>query len=45
MISCDLNPNIELFVRLDNILDASYETIHGYGALGFSAQAGAKLSL
>jgi vitamin B12 transporter len=45
MISCDLNPNIELFVRLDNILDASYETIHGYGALGFSAQAGARLSL
>jgi vitamin B12 transporter len=45
IISCDMNSNIELFVRLDNILDARYEMIYGYGALGFSAQAGAKLSL
>jgi len=45
IISCDLNPNIELFVRLDNILGARYEMIYGYGTLGFSAQAGARLTL
>jgi len=45
IISFDLNANIELFVRLDNILNARYEMIYGYGALGFSAQAGVKLSL
>ncbi len=45
IISCAPNPNIELFVRLDNILDAHYEMIYGYGALGFSARAGVKLSL
>ncbi len=45
MVACTLNPNLELFVRLDNLLNARYETIYGYGTLGFSLQAGAKISL
>ncbi|MBM3285359.1 MAG: TonB-dependent receptor [Candidatus Aminicenantes bacterium] len=45
IISRDLNPHIEVFARLDNILNVRYEMIYGYGTLGFSAQAGAKLSL
>ncbi|MDH7512093.1 MAG: TonB-dependent receptor [Clostridiales bacterium] len=45
IISCDLSPNVGLFVRLDNIFDTRYETIYGYAALGFSAYAGVKLSL
>ncbi len=45
IVSWDLTPNVGLFVRLDNILNARYETIYGYAALGFSAHAGAKLSL
>lgn len=34
---------LELFVRLDNILDARYETVWGYGSPGFTAAAGFRL--
>lgn len=34
---------LEFLVRLDNILDARYETVWGYGAPGFTAAAGFRL--
>jgi len=40
VISCAPRPKVELFIKLDNILNTRYETIYGYGTLGFSAQAG-----
>jgi vitamin B12 transporter len=39
-LSYDILPNIQLFLRLDNILDRKYETIKGYGTPGFSIFAG-----
>ena len=45
LISCDLSPHVQVFGRLDNILDEQYEMVYGYGTLGFSAQAGVKISL
>ena len=36
---------MELFLRLDNILDARYETVFGYGTPGFSVYGGFKIRL
>jgi len=38
-----INPRLVLFVRLDNILDARYEPVFGYGAPGFAIYAGFKI--
>jgi vitamin B12 transporter len=38
-------PDIELFARLDNALNARYEVVFGYGTPGASLQVGAKLTL
>lgn len=45
VISSPLSPKVELFLRLDNILNARYETVYGYGTLGFSAQGGVTFKL
>ncbi len=45
VVSCDAGGGAQLFVRLDNILDARYEMVYGYGTLGRSVQAGVKLAL
>ena len=42
-VSYSLNPNAQIFFRLDNILDEEYENILGYGTPGFSAFGGVKL--
>jgi vitamin B12 transporter len=39
-LSYDVLPSVQLFLRLDNILDQEYETIKGYGTPGFSAFGG-----
>jgi len=44
-LSFNPNPGVQVFFRLDNILDAKYETVFGYGALGFAAYAGFKIGL
>ncbi len=36
----DILPNIQLFLRLDNLLNTDYELIRGYGTPGFSAYGG-----
>jgi len=41
--SFDLSTNIQIFVRLDNLLDEEYEDILGYGTPGFSAFGGVRL--
>lgn len=38
----DLFESLQLFLRLDNILNADYETIKGYGTAGFSVYGGVK---
>jgi vitamin B12 transporter len=38
----DLHDSLQLFLRLDNILDTDYETIKGYGTPGFSVFGGIK---
>ena len=40
-----LGPAARVFVRLDNILDARYETVYGYGTARFSVYGGIKLGL
>jgi vitamin B12 transporter len=40
----DILEYFQAFIRLDNILDAEYETIKGYGMAGFSAYGGIKFS-
>jgi len=43
--SYNLNPRTQLFVRFDNLLNAKYETVFGYGIPGFSAYGGFKIEL
>lgn len=40
-----LGPRLELFFRVDNILDARYETVWGYGSPGLTARTGFRLTL
>jgi len=42
-LAYDLNPRARLFLRLDNILNAKYETVFGYGTSGFAAYVGFKI--
>jgi len=44
-ISWDIFPNIQLYLRMDNILDQQYELIKGYGTPGLSAYGGFKIQL
>jgi vitamin B12 transporter len=45
VLSYEAGKNTQLFVRLDNVFDERYEMVYGYGTLGFSIQAGVRLSL
>lgn len=45
VISWDILPNIQLYLRMDNILDQQYELIKGYGTPGFSMYGGFKIQL
>jgi vitamin B12 transporter len=42
-VSLPAGRGLELFLRLDNILDRRYETIYGYGAPGFCAYVGIRM--
>ncbi len=42
-ISFQFSPNIQVFCRLDNISNETYEVVKGYGTPGFSAYAGVNL--
>jgi len=42
--SCDILEYFQAFIRLDNILNAEYETVKGYGTAGFSAYGGIKIN-
>ena len=44
-LTATLGPQIEVFFRVDNILDTRYETVWGYGAPGRSARLGFRLTL
>ncbi len=44
-LSYRLGAETRLFLRLDNILDAKYETVYGYGTARFSVYGGIKLGL
>jgi vitamin B12 transporter len=43
-LSFDLNPQVQVFGRLDNILDQKYEFVYGYGTPRFSAYGGIRVS-
>jgi vitamin B12 transporter len=43
-LSFDLNRQVEIFGRLDNMLDQKYEFVYGYGTPRFSAYAGVRVS-
>ena len=45
VVSWDVRPGIQLFLRLDNILDTEYEMVYGYGTPGFSIRTGFSLNL
>ncbi|MGB7297537.1 MAG: TonB-dependent receptor [Candidatus Aminicenantales bacterium] len=45
VISYEAGRNMQLFIRLDNILNARYMQVYGYGSPGFSIQSGARLVL
>ncbi len=44
-ISWTTGRGVELFLRLDNILDRRYEMVYGYGSPGFGAHVGFRLTL
>lgn len=43
-VSYDLNKNVQLFGRIDNVFDEHYEEVSGYGTPGVSPYAGVKVS-
>lgn len=43
--SWDILPHIQIYLRMDNILDQEYEWIKGYGTPGFSIYGGFKIQL
>ncbi len=43
-LSFDLSPQVQVFGRLDNMLDQKYELVYGYGSPRFSAYAGIRIS-
>jgi vitamin B12 transporter len=43
-LSFDLSPRVQVFGRLDNMLDQKYEFVYGYGTPRFSAYAGVRVS-
>jgi vitamin B12 transporter len=45
ILSASVNSALDLYVRLDNILNARYEAIWGYGTPGFSLIGGFRLAL
>jgi vitamin B12 transporter len=45
VLSFNAGRDTQVFVRLDNILGAKYETVFGYGTPGFSAYAGVRVGL
>jgi len=45
VISCDLTRQIQIFLRIDNLLNEKYEMIKGYGTPGRSAYLGLNISL
>ena len=44
-VSAAIGPRLELFARADNILDAKYESVWGYGAPGLTVRTGLRLTL
>jgi len=44
-LSCAVSGKTQLFVRLENLFDARYETVFGYGTAGFSVFGGFKIGL
>jgi len=44
-ISFDLTARTQIFLRFDNLLDAKYETVFGYGTPGFAAYGGFKVGI
>ena len=42
--SYDVNKNMQVFARLDNLFDEEYEEVKGYGTPGLSAYGGVKLT-
>jgi vitamin B12 transporter len=44
-LSADLGGQLELFISVDNILDARYETVWGYGSPGITARTGFRLTI
>lgn len=42
--SYDVTKNLQLFGRVDNLLDREYEEVYGYGTPGIGAYAGVKVS-
>jgi vitamin B12 transporter len=44
-LTAAVSPQFEVFVRIENVLDARYETVWGYGAPGLTARLGFRLTL
>jgi vitamin B12 transporter len=42
--SYDLHPNLQVFGRIDNLLNKQYEEVYGYGTSGVAGYGGVKLS-
>jgi vitamin B12 transporter len=44
-LSWDILPSIQIYLRMDNLLNQRYELIKGYGTPGFSMYGGFKIQL
>ena len=42
--SYDVHKNVQLFARIDNVLDKQYEEVYGYGTSGVAGYGGVKLA-
>ena len=42
--SYDINKNLQVFSRIDNLLNKQYEDVYGYGTSGVAGYGGVKVS-
>ena len=42
--SYDVHKNVQLFARIDNVLNKQYEEVYGYGTSGVAGYGGVKLA-
>ncbi|MEN6559230.1 MAG: TonB-dependent receptor [Acidobacteriota bacterium] len=45
VVTAPVGPRLQIFLRVDNILDARYQTVWGYGSPGLAARTGFRMTI